>query len=548
MTVHRSHRLRPLAARRERASLARQRRQVQRDLAYGLVPEIAAPDHRRAGIVVPALCLTVCLGLVATLFRVYWVAGRRDGAAAANPFTQTTVQAPLPAAERAAFARIGRSWPAGVGGAPVILAYHDIRPDASGRRFVVTPQRFARQLEMMRLEGYHTLTADEFVRYTEGTFRPRPRSVLLTFDDGTSGLYRYADPLLARYGFSAVSFLISGHNHRTRGYYLSWPQIQRMRQTGRWSFQAHTHDLHVKGTTVGGKRGSALTSRQVHGGHPESVEALRRRVANDLDRCLADFADHGLPRPVIFAWPFSEMAQRAPDPAGAAVAMREIRRRFALNVVNTTNPLPVTAAEVRRPFLQRQEIRGAMTEQQVSDLLHRQMTMPVTRGSLLRMDPWFVTYGEPEALDRTALRSGTLRPAGGRRFRPMFWAPQRTSQWSAYRLSATLVLPGNAEAGVIVHGGSTGEVTVISSPRSVAVRTASGRILARVSYGTTTPVHRLDILVRRNSLTATAGGRTVYRGPVTAASGGPGVAFSRQEVGDRWPDIADLTVQPVAGS
>ncbi|MEK8172151.1 polysaccharide deacetylase family protein [Streptomyces sp. M19] len=66
------------------------------------------------------------------------------------------------------------------------------------------------------------------------------RSVYLTFDDGAQGLWRYADPVLARHRMRAAAFLITRHVGGRHSYYLSWDEVGRMARSGRWDFQSHT--------------------------------------------------------------------------------------------------------------------------------------------------------------------------------------------------------------------------------------------------------------------------------------------------------------------
>lgn len=216
--------------------------------------------------------------------------------------------------------------------APVILTYHDLKPH-SASRYIVDPAVFERQLSALRTAGYRTLTTDEFVAYLLGGPVP-PRSVMLTFDDGTHGLWTYGDRILARHRMSAVSFLITGRVGRHRPY-LSWQEIARMARSGRWDFEDHTHDLHSR-TRIGphGELGSLLAHRRYLGstGRPESTDHYQRRVRADFTSSLEDFERHGLPRPSLFAYPFSESA----DPQQTSYVRDLIERTFAAALTDKT--------------------------------------------------------------------------------------------------------------------------------------------------------------------------------------------------------------------
>lgn len=64
------------------------------------------------------------------------------------------------------------------------------------------------QLAFLSANGYCCLTADFFLDAITGKRKAPPKSVVLTFDDGRSSVWTTAYPLLKRYGFQAVCFLV----------------------------------------------------------------------------------------------------------------------------------------------------------------------------------------------------------------------------------------------------------------------------------------------------------------------------------------------------
>lgn len=72
----------------------------------------------------------------------------------------------------------------------------------------VSPERFESQLRHLQRNGYRTLSANELVAVLNRETPVPDRAVLLTFDDGTLTLWSVAFPLLKRYGFKAVAFVI----------------------------------------------------------------------------------------------------------------------------------------------------------------------------------------------------------------------------------------------------------------------------------------------------------------------------------------------------
>jgi peptidoglycan/xylan/chitin deacetylase (PgdA/CDA1 family) len=92
-----------------------------------------------------------------------------------------------------------------------ILMYHQVAPSGPGylSRYRVTPERFEQQLRSLWDEGFRTTTLEEWGEAMR-TQRPVPgKAVLLTFDDGFLDFRTHAWPLLRRFGFSALVFLVA---------------------------------------------------------------------------------------------------------------------------------------------------------------------------------------------------------------------------------------------------------------------------------------------------------------------------------------------------
>lgn len=148
-----------------------------------------------------------------------------------------------------------------------VLMHHHVSPVEG--MITVSPANFESQLKWMKARGYYSLTCDEFVGHLEGKPVP-PRSVLITFDDGYLDNWVYAYPLMKRYGFRGVIFLVTSwigdgpvrphlgqdalpetpshhdcENHIEQGkaddVMLRWSEIEAMRADGVFEFHSHTH-------------------------------------------------------------------------------------------------------------------------------------------------------------------------------------------------------------------------------------------------------------------------------------------------------------------
>jgi hypothetical protein len=134
----------------------------------------------------------------------------------------------------------------------------------------VEPVSFEAKLQFLARNGYRTLNSEEFRAAITGECDIPEKSVLLTFDDGTATLWTVAYPLLRKYGFRGVSFIIPGCiperapetpryedfvegrataeslvARERNGFPLcSWQEISEMHQSGVIDFQSHTTHHH----------------------------------------------------------------------------------------------------------------------------------------------------------------------------------------------------------------------------------------------------------------------------------------------------------------
>jgi len=71
-------------------------------------------------------------------------------------------------------------------------------------------ERFETDLRHLSEAGYRTLGAAEVEALGSGAWRPDSRSVVITFDDGDASVGSVGIPLLARFGFRAIAFVVPG--------------------------------------------------------------------------------------------------------------------------------------------------------------------------------------------------------------------------------------------------------------------------------------------------------------------------------------------------
>ena len=93
-----------------------------------------------------------------------------------------------------------------------ILMYHEISPNPHPlfRKYTLTPEAFASQMDWLRRLGYATVSLDTLVSSREVKADLPSRSVVITFDDGFRDCVRYATPILLARGLTATFFLVGG--------------------------------------------------------------------------------------------------------------------------------------------------------------------------------------------------------------------------------------------------------------------------------------------------------------------------------------------------
>lgn len=133
-----------------------------------------------------------------------------------------------------------------------VLMYHKVNPYFydGGKGLRVTPAAFQEQMQYLYDQGYHTISLDQLMDHWQKKSDLPIKPVVITFDDGYEDNYRFAFPVLKKFGFTATIFLvyddIGGFNvwddkknvaHHIR--LLSWPQIDIMKAEG-ITFESHT--------------------------------------------------------------------------------------------------------------------------------------------------------------------------------------------------------------------------------------------------------------------------------------------------------------------
>jgi peptidoglycan/xylan/chitin deacetylase (PgdA/CDA1 family) len=134
--------------------------------------------------------------------------------------------------------------------------YHQIAevPDVYDPMGVAMPlSQFEQQMNYLSQANYRCMSLKEAVQKWEKGLQPtgsfKPRSFVITFDDGYRDLYTTVWPVLERLGFTATIFLVAGRIGRPSDWdgqngpraaqLMSWSEIREMARSG-FSFGNHT--------------------------------------------------------------------------------------------------------------------------------------------------------------------------------------------------------------------------------------------------------------------------------------------------------------------
>ncbi|MBB6670977.1 polysaccharide deacetylase family protein [Cohnella nanjingensis] len=167
-----------------------------------------------------------------------------------------------------------------------VLMYHHMM-EKSNQDDIISADQFDEQMRLLKTNGYHAIGLDQ---YRDFMLHGKPipnNAVLITFDDGYESFYRLAYPILKKYGYPAVNFVIvskvddPGQPGIPK---LRWDQMREMKKAG-MSFMSHTYNLHSLGEVnpKGGKK--PLTVGRLYlkeEGRQETIPEYEQRVRADL--------------------------------------------------------------------------------------------------------------------------------------------------------------------------------------------------------------------------------------------------------------------------
>lgn len=166
-----------------------------------------------------------------------------------------------------------------------IIYYHRIVEslDEAGKHGIyVTAERFDEHLNYLKRNNFRAITFEEALdikrNCTEGKY------VIISFDDGYEDNYRLAFPILKKYGFKAIIFLVAGLEYNSWDSKSDEPKLKMMNQEQILEMQAY-------GIEFGSHTLSHadLTKVSIEEAHNELAES-KKILEEKLDREIKSFA------------------------------------------------------------------------------------------------------------------------------------------------------------------------------------------------------------------------------------------------------------------
>jgi len=184
---------------------------------------------------------------------------------------------------------------------PIIMYHHLSYKSRLWGDYVISPDLFEEDLKYFKDAGYESITVNELISWSEGKGALPEKPIMITFDDGFEAACVYAEPLLKKYGYTAVMAVIGSTSdlftrlpdHMLDYSHLCWDDVRRLSLGNVFEIQSHTFNLH----TFGKRRGCSKMKG-------ESFEAYRAVLRDDFNMFQARCEEYGVLTCPSIAFPF----------------------------------------------------------------------------------------------------------------------------------------------------------------------------------------------------------------------------------------------------
>ncbi|MHC1696292.1 MAG: polysaccharide deacetylase family protein [Eubacteriales bacterium] len=170
-----------------------------------------------------------------------------------------------------------------------IIMYHEVKHAKSGKD-AITPYEFESDLKYLKDNGYTPVTMTALINYVRDGLPLPDKPIVISFDDGYLNTYKFAYPLIKKYGMSMVLSLIGkSSDDFTQSpsksidfTHVTWDQLNEMLSSGLVEVQNHTYNLHK----MNGPHSGRLGCIRKYGESDEEYERILREDITKLQRKL----------------------------------------------------------------------------------------------------------------------------------------------------------------------------------------------------------------------------------------------------------------------
>ena len=200
-----------------------------------------------------------------------------------------------------------------------VIMYHDFitQEDVENGivfgEYALDPADFESDLQYLRSNGYTVITSDDLVEYLNGNQPLAPKSVIISIDDGTLGVFTNAYPLLKQYNLKADLNVIGeqidlawetvyygGSREGEEAPYCTWNELRPMVESGVINLCTHTYGMHRY------DRSGRIGLRMLEG---ESVEDYTQVLRADYRKIVSSMEGWLGIVPRTIAYPYSKRSK-----------------------------------------------------------------------------------------------------------------------------------------------------------------------------------------------------------------------------------------------
>jgi peptidoglycan/xylan/chitin deacetylase (PgdA/CDA1 family) len=156
---------------------------------------------------------------------------------------------------------------------PILLYHHIGFSLTEDSAYYVSPEVFDQQMNLLYQWGYRTISIELLVKAIKEGAQLPPKPIILTFDDGGESTYITALPIMQRYQFTGISYIVYHYVGITN--YMNVDQIRALHAAG-WEIGSH------------GLTHRDLTTRPDR--QEDEIAGSRRQLESLLDVPISSFA------------------------------------------------------------------------------------------------------------------------------------------------------------------------------------------------------------------------------------------------------------------